>query len=347
MVKMLEWLGIACVAIVLFAAESSGQSAGASYRLMDSLQLGGEGGWDYLLVDTAAERLYVSRGMRVQVVDLEKLAVVGEIPETPGVHGIALAPPEGRGYTSNGRDSSVTVFDVRTLKTVAKIRIDGRNPDAIIYDAASDRVFTLNGGSDNATAIDARGNTVVGNVSLGGRPEFAVADGKGNVYVNLEDKSEIVGFDARSLALLKRWPIAPGEEPSGLAMDRVRGRLYSGCGNRLMAISDAGSGKLVTTVPIGAGVDAAAFDPGSGLAFSSNGEGTLTVIREEKPGTFLVVGNVPTRRGARTMALDEKTHNIYTVTARFGPPPPATADRPHPRPVIEPGSVTLYVLSRG
>jgi DNA-binding beta-propeller fold protein YncE len=323
-----------------------GQTTGSEYRIVDSVRLGGEGGWDYLAVDTAAQRVYVSRGSRVQVVDVGKYSVIGEIPNTPGVHGIALVPSSGKGFTSNGRDSSVTVFEMATLKTLARIPIDGRNPDAILFDDVSQRIFTFNGGSANATAIDAGSCAVVGTVPLGGKPEFAVADGKGRIYVNIEDKSELVRFDAQTLRVLHTWPLSPGEEPSGLAIDREHRRLFSVCANRLMVILDADSGRIVATVPIGEGVDGAAFDPATQCAFSSNGEGTLTVVREEAPEKYSVAGTVPTRRGARTVVLDPKTHRLYTVSAKFGPPPPATPERPRPRPTIEAGSATLYILGQ-
>jgi len=322
------------------------QTAGTGYRIIDSLRLGGEGGWDYLTFDTSAERLYVSRGSRVQVVDLTTLSVVGEIPNTPGVHGIAVASSIGKGYTSNGRDSSITVFELRSMKEVARIRIDARNPDAILFDPFSSRVFTFNGGSANAAAIDAGSNAVVGAIPLGGKPEFAISDGKGRIYVNIEDKSEVVVIDAQKLTILNRWSIAPGEEPSGLALDRENRRLFSVCGNRLMAILDADLGTLVATLQIGGGVDGVAYDQMQHVAFSSNGEGTLTVVNCEKTDKYSVIENVATRRSARTLTIDEKTHRIYTVAARFGPTPPPTADRPRPRPPIEPGSVTLFVLSR-
>jgi DNA-binding beta-propeller fold protein YncE len=322
------------------------QTGGRGYHIVDSLRLGGDGGWDYLTVDTAAQRLYVSRGSRVQVVDLTKLSVIGEIPNTPGVHGVAVAPSLGRGYTSNGRDSSVTVFDLGSLKELTRIRIDGRNPDAILFDPFSGRVFTFNGGSANASAIETETNTVVGTVPLEGKPEFAVSDGAGRIYVNIEDKSELVAFDARTLKILKRSALAPGEEPSGLAMDREQQRLYSVCGNRLMVIVDAHAGTIAATVPIGGGVDGAAYDQAEHLAFSSNGEGTLTVVKAEGSDKYSVVENVPTRRSARTLTIDPKTHRIYTVAARFGFAPQPTPDRPRPRPPIEPGSVTLYVLGR-
>ena len=339
-------------AAVLFAsaivswARVASQPAGSGYHIIDSLRLGGEGGWDYLTVDTSAERVYVSRGIRVQVVDLAQHSVVGEIPNTTGVHGIALVTSSGKGFTSNGRDSSVTVFDLKTLKMLSTIKINAQNPDAILYDKPSHRVVTFNGRSGDATAIDAESNAIVGTIPLGGKPEFAVSDGAGRVFVNIEDKSELVMIDPAALKVLKRWSLAPGEEPSGLAMDREGRKLFSACGNKLMMISDADSGAVIGKVPIGGGVDGAGYDPALRLAFSSNGEGTLTVVREDPSGKCSVVEDAATLRGARTMAVDEKTHRIYTVTAKFGPPPAATAERPHPRPSIEPGSVTLYVIGR-
>lgn len=322
------------------------QTDRSGYHIIDSVRLGGEGGWDYLSVDTAAGRVYVSRATRVQVVDVVKLEVVGEIPHTTGVHGIALDVAAGKGYTSNGRDSSVTVFDLKTLATLATIKINASNPDAILFEPVSKRVFTFNGRSNNATAIETDKGSLAGTIELDGKPEFSVADGKGQVFVNIEDKSELVCIDARTLKVLKTWSIAPGDGPSGLAIDRVHRRLYSGCDNKLMVVSDADAGKVIGTVPIGQGVDGTAFDHFSGLAFSANGEGTLTVIGGWAAGKPSLLENVPTRRGARTLAIDEKTHRLYTVTARFGPAPPATSEQPHPRPTTEPGSVTLYVIGR-
>ncbi len=333
-----------CTSLLVLAAGAFGQDSG--YHIVDSLRLSGEGGWDYLTVDTAAQRLYVSRGTRVQVVDIAKLSLVGEVPHTLGIHGIALVPSNGTGYTSNGRDSSVTVFDPKGLKAFATIRLDARNPDAILFDASSRRVFTFNGGSSSATAIDVDANNVVGAIRLGGKPEYAVSDGRGKIYVNLEDRNSIAVLDAHTMKLLSTWSLVPGEGPTGLAIDREHRRLFAGCSNRLMVILEADSGKVVATVPIGGGVDGTAYDPATHLAFSSNGEGTLTVVREESPEQFSRIEDVVTRRGARTLALDEKTHRIYTVTARFGPPPPPSADQPHPRPRVEPESTTLYVLAR-
>jgi hypothetical protein len=320
--------------------------AAHAYHVAKRLPVGGDGGWDYLTVDTAGHRLYVTRGTHVMVVDTDRDSVVGDIPDTPGVHGVALAPELGRGFTSNGRDSTVTIFDLWTLAKTGSVNVGGRNPDAILYEPTTRRVFALNHSSGTATAIDAATGAVVGTIPIGGVLEFGVADGRGRVFVNVEDRGEIVAFDPRTLAVTARWPLAPCEEPSGLAMDRARGRLFAGCSNKLMAVVDAGSGRVVATVPVGEGVDANAFDPATRLAFSSNGDGTLTVVREDSPDHFTVVGNVPTERGARTMALDERTHRIYMVSARFGPPPAPTAERPHPRPPVVPGSFTVLVLER-
>jgi DNA-binding beta-propeller fold protein YncE len=336
----------AILAVLAIPAGALAAAGPSGYAVGDSLKPGGEGGWDYLTLDPAAHRLYLPRSTHVQVLDLKTNTVVGDVANTPGVHGVAVAPPVGEGYTSNGRDSSVTVFDLKTFQPIAKIHLDARGPDAILYDPYSERVFTFNGGSSNATALDIRTHRVVGTVALGGRPEFAVSDSSGKIYVNLEDKNAIVQFDAKSLAVLNVWPVDPGEGPTGLALDRQHRRLFCGCGNRHLIVLDADSGKRVADLPIGSGVDATAFDPARQLAFSSNGtDGTLTVIREETPQKFTVLENVPTRRGARTMALDPTTHRIYLATASFGPPPPATTERPHPRPSIVPNSFVLLIAS--
>lgn len=342
----------AAIALVVAAAAGSDACAqarvpnAATYHVARRVTVGGEGGWDYLVVDTAAHRLYLSRGSHVQVFDTDRDSVVGDIPDTPGVHGIAIARDLGRGFTSNGRDSTVTVFDLATLAPVARVKVTGRNPDAILYEPATHRVFTFNGGSADATAIDAATGAVLGTIPIGGKPEFAVAQGDGRVFVNNEDKGEIVAIDARSLAVRAHWPMAGCEEPSGLAIDRAHGRLFSTCASKVMAVVSTEDGHLVTTVPIGAGVDAGAFDPASQLAFASNGEGTLTVVHEDTPDRYSVVSTVPTQRGARTLALDERTHRVYTVTAQFGAAPAPTPDRPHPRPPMVPGTFTVLELER-
>lgn len=322
------------------------QTNASGYRVLDSVLLGGDGGWDLYGLDTASERLYVSRGSRVQVVDCAKDSLIGEIPNTNGVHGIAVASNTGKGFTSNAKDSSVTVFDLKTLQQLAAIKLQASKPDGIIFEPISKRVFVFNGGSNNAVAINSADNVIIGTVPLGGKPELAVADGKGRVFVNIEDKSSVVEFDAMSLKVLHTWPLAPGKGPSGIAMDRQHRRLFSACSNNLMIVLDANSGKLVGRVPIDSGVDGAGFDPSTHYAFSSNGQGTLTVVNEESPAKFSVVENVPTRRSARTMIVDEKTHRIYMVSAKFGPAPAPTSDHPHPRPSIIQGSQTVYILGR-
>jgi DNA-binding beta-propeller fold protein YncE len=317
----------------------------SGYHIIQTYKLAGEGGWDYLNVDSASRRLYISRGTHVMVMDADSGKVVGDIPDTAGVHGIALAPDLGRGFTSNGREGTVTIFDIQTLKVISKVKA-GENPDAILYDPATKRVFTFNGRSQDSTAIDAANGTVVGTIKLEGRPEFAVSDEQGGIFINIEDKSQIVAIDASKLVVKSRWPLAPCQEPSGLAMDRKNRRLFSGCDNKLMAIVDADNGKVITTLPIGDGVDATAFDPGTGLAFASCGDGHLNVIHEDSPDKFSVSENVPTKSGARTMGLDTKTHQVYTVTADFGPPPATTAEQPHPRRTILPDSFVVLVLGK-
>ena len=320
-------------------------SSPSGYHLLKRIEIGGEGGWDYLTVDPAARRLYVSRSTRVMVFDVDTGKPVGEIADTPGVHGIAIADDLSRGFTSNGRDGSVTIFDLKTLKPLGKVKV-GANPDCIIYDLATHRVFAFNRGSSDVTAIEAKSGQVAGLMALGGHPEFATADGKGMIFVNLDDKSEVVAIDSNKLVVKAHWPIAPGEDPSGMAIDRKHMLLFSGCGNKKMIVMDATSGKVVGDLPIGGGVDATSFDPETNLAFSSNGEGTLTVVHEDSPNKFSVVENVTTQRGCRTMALDPKTHNVFLATAQFGPPPAATPERPNPRPTQVPNTFVILVFGK-
>jgi DNA-binding beta-propeller fold protein YncE len=291
--------------------------AATGYHIVGEIPIGGEGGWDYLTVDSAAHRLYVSHATHVAVVDLDTNKVVGDIPETPGVHGIAIAPELNKGFISNGRGNTVTIFDLKSLKSLGTVPT-GENPDDICYDAGSSRVFVFNGRSKNATVIDARGNKAAATIALPGKPEFSVADGKGHVYTNIEDTSEIVEIDAAKATVAKKYSLAPCEEPSGMAFDAKSRRLMSVCANRVMAISDPDAGKVVTTVAIGAGSDGAAFDPGTGYGFSSNGDGTLTVV-QQNAGKWEVLENIATERGARTIAIDEKTHKVYLPTAKVAP----------------------------
>lgn len=292
-------------------------AAATGYHVTGEIKIGGEGGWDYLTVDSAARRLYVSHATHVVVVDLDTNKVVGDIPNTPGVHGIAIAAELNRGFISNGRGNTVTIFDLKTLKPVGSATA-GENPDSIRYDAVSGRVFAFNGRSKNATVIDAKSGSVVATIALAGKPEFSVADGKGRLYVNIEDTSEMVEIDAAKATVLKKYSLTPCEGPSGLAIDTKSRRLFSVCSNRLMAVSDPDAGKVVATPAIGAGSDGAAFDQAVGYAFSSNGDGTLTIV-QQTAGKWDVADNIATERGARTIAVDEKTHKVYLPTAKTAP----------------------------
>ena len=327
----------------LIAAFAALAFAASGYHVVTTYKVGGDGGWDYLTADADARRLYISRGTHVMVLDADSGKTVGDIADTQGVHGIALAPELGRGFTSNGREGTVSIFDIKSLAVSSKVKV-GDNPDAILYDPATKRVFTFNGRSQDSSAIDAASGKVLATIKLDGKPEFAASDAKGEVFVNIEDKSELVAIDANKMEVKAKWPLAPCEGPSGLSIDRAKRRLYVGC-DKMMAVVDADSGKVLATPPIGDGVDATAFDPGTGLAFASCGEGVLTVVKEDSPGKFSAE-NIPTQQGARTMALDTKTHNVFVVTAKFGPPPAATADNPHPRRSIVPDSFVVLVVAK-
>lgn len=316
------------------------------YHVLKTYKVGGEGGWDYLTADATARRLYISRGTHVIVLDLDSGKNIGDIPDTPGVHGIALAPELGRGFTSNGREGTVSVFDIKSLALITKVKV-GDNPDAILYDPATKRVFTFNGRSHDSSAIDAASGKVLGTIPLDGKPEFAASDAKGEIFANIEDKSELVAIDPSKLEVKSKWPLAPCTEPSGLSIDRKHRRLFVGCDNKMMAVVDADSGKVLATPAIGEGVDATAFDDETELAFAScGGDGVLTIVKEESPEKFSVAENVTTQKGARTMALDSKTHNVFTVTAQFGPRPAPTADNAHPRPPILPDSFVVLVVGK-
>jgi DNA-binding beta-propeller fold protein YncE len=292
-------------------------AAASGYHITGEIQIGGDGGWDYLTADSTARRLYVSHATHVVVVDLDSNKVVGDIPDTPGVHGIAIADELGKGFISNGRGNNVTIFDLKTLKATGTAAT-GENPDSIRYDAVTKRVFAFNGRSKSATAIDAKAGTVAATISLPGKPEFSVADGKGHVYANIEDTNEIVEIDAAKATVTKKYSLSPCDGPSGLAIDAKSRRLFSVCSNRMMAISDPDAGKVVATPAIGAGSDGVAFDSGAGYAMSSNGDGTLTIVTQTG-GKWDVLENIATERGARTIAVDEKTHKAYLPTAKTAP----------------------------
>ncbi len=314
-----------------------------AYHFLKEIPVGGEGGWDYLSVDTAGGRLYVSHAAKIVVIDLQKEEVVGEIPDTPGVHGFAIAHQLGRGFASNGSENKVSIVELATLKTLSKVET-GENPDAILYEPGQDEVYAFNGRGRSATVIGAKEGKAVATIPLSGKPEFAAADSEaGRVYCNIENKNEVAVLDTKTHQVINRWPIAPGEEASGMAFDVAHHRLFLGCRNRLMVVMDSTSGKVVATVSIGLGVDANAFDPGTQLAFSSNGEGTVTIAHEETPDKFTVVQTLTAERGARTMALDPKTHRIYLSSAKFEPMPTPAAGAPRQRPRIVPGSFKVLV----
>lgn len=315
-----------------------GASAQSAYSVMNKIPVEGDGGWDYLTVDQANGRLFISHATMAQVIDLKTGKVVGTIPDTKGIHGVAIADDLNKGFTSNGRDSSVTVFDLTTLEVMETVKIPARNPDAILYDQFSHRVFTFNGGSNSATVIDAKTNKVVATVPLDGKPEFSVTDGAGKIYVNIEDKSVINVISSVTFEVVQRWSIAPGEEPSGLALDNITHRLFSVCSNKLMVVSDAIEGKIVATLPIGDNCDGVAFDPMLSRAYSSNGDGTITVVQEENANTFKVMETIPTQRGARTIAVDKGSHHLYLSVAEYE----AAPTEGHKRPAIKP--VTFVVL---
>ena len=317
--------------------------AAPGYHIVSSFTLGGDGGWDYLNLDPVSGNLFITRGTHVMVVDPASGKLLTDIGGLKGIHGTAFAG--GRAYVTEGGANRLDVYDSRTFRKLSEIPV-GTRPDGILHDTGSGRIFTFNGASHDATAVDVATGKTVGTVALGGKPEAAVSDGAGTIFVNIEDKSELVAFDAATLAVKHHYPLAPCQEPSGMAADLAHGRIFSGCDNKLMAVTDMKTGKVVANVPIGEGVDANRFDPATGLVFSSNGEsGTLTVAHEDSPDKFTVLQELPTAEGARTMELDAKTHRVYVVTADRKPGA-ATADNPHPRPVPVPGTFRLLVLAR-
>jgi DNA-binding beta-propeller fold protein YncE len=315
------------------------------FEVLQRWKLGGAGGWDYLTVDSGARRLYISRGTRVDVVNTDSGKVVGSIPDTQGVHGIALANGLNRGYASNGRANSVTVFDLDTLKITQEVPVPGKNPDAILFDPSSKHVFTFNGASKDATVLDAATMAVIGTIPLPDKPEFAADDGHGRIFVNIEsDPGQLVVIDGKTLTVKNTWVMPGCDSPTGLAIDTVRNRLFSVCDGRVMAVTDSMTGKQVARVPIGEHPDAAAYDAKRALAFSSNGEGTLSIVRQDSADRYTVAANLSTQPGARTMALDLGTGKIYLATAEFGAAPPATAEQPRPRPAPLADSFVVLVV---
>jgi YVTN family beta-propeller protein len=333
---------VAVLALTLLVSPCSAPAADGPYRHLKDISIGGEGGWDYLSVDSAARRLYVSHATKVVVVDLDKDAVVGEIAPANGVHGIAVASDVGRLFVSNGREATVSVVDAKTLQILSSVKT-GENPDAILYEPVHKEVYAFNGRSKSATVFDAKTGEVRATIPLPGKPEFAVFDEKaGRIYDNIEDTSQLVAIDPASHAVVATWPIAPGEEASGLALDPEAHRLFVGCSNKLMEMVDAATGKVLGSVPIGAGVDANAYDPGTGLAFASSSDGTLTVARAEGRDKLTVVQTLATPKRSRTMTLDPKTHRLYVAAAEFGEAPAGADGRPQRPPVVA-GSFKVVV----
>jgi len=327
-------------AIGVYAAPQAG-----GYHVLRRMPVGGDGSWDYLRVDPDAHRIYISRGTHMMVVDEVSGKVVGDIADTKGVHGIALAFDLGKGYTSNGGSNSVTVVDLKTLKPLSEIKIEGGNPDSIIYDPMTKRVFTFNGKTNDSTAIDTASGKVVGTVALGGKPEEPGLDGKGNVFVNVEDKSSITEFDAKTLTIKGTWPLAPCEGPSALAVDAPHRRLFAAC-DKVMVVINADTGKVVASPPIGGDPDGNGYDPATGMLFAACREGLVSVIHEDSPDKYTVVGNITTQFGTRTMTMDPKTGHVFTVTADFRPAAAPTADNPKPRPEMIAGSFVVLEIGK-
>ena len=334
---------VCAAAVATIAAAPAPQGSG--YHLLKKVTLGGEGGWDYLSADPVSHRAFLSRGTHIMVVDADG-NVVGDIPNVQGTHGAQLVNEFNRGFSSNGRSNSVTIFDLKTLATINEVKLpmaDG--PDGFMYDPASKNVYVFNARSHDATAVNAKTGEVGGTVPLGGKPEAAAADGKGHAWVNIEDKAQLVEFDSKEYKVLNTWSLPNCEEPTGMAIDLAHKRLFIGCHSKVMLVTDY-DGKVVASVPIGAGVDAANFDPATQYAFVSCGDGTITVAHEDSPDKYTVVETISTQRGARTMTLDTSNHRIFTVTSDFGPAPAATPDNPNPRPTQVPGTFTLLIYGR-
>ncbi len=344
--KYLIHFAVAACLLACHLAHSAPSLESIRFTLANRYQVGGEGRWDLISFDAKRHHLFISRTSHVQVVDVDSGKVIGDIPGTEGVHGIALADDLNAGFTSNGKSNSVTVFDLSTLNVIETIKISGTNPDVILYEPRSRHLFTFNGHSANATVIDAVSRREISTISLPGKPELAVINAAGNVFVNIEDKNEIVVMDGESGKVLKQFPLGGGLEPTGLAIDLKQNRLFSVCANNKMVILDSNTGKVIAEVAIGSGPDSAAFDPTLGIAYSSNGDGTLTLIKEDDSDHFSVLQNVSTQKGARTMAYDPDNHRAYLVTASFGETPPATKEQPKPRPPIIPDSFEVLVVAR-
>ncbi len=320
------------------------QAQTTAFHLIKKTVIGGEGGWDYLSVDSKNHRIYVSHSTKVEVLNLDTHEKVGEITNLQGVHGVIAVPKSGRGITTNGRSNTATIFDLKTLSSIVEVPT-GKNPDALLYDSYSDRVYVFNHSGGDATVIDIGAGKVTGTIALGGEAvEAGATDGKGTIFVNLEDVHEIVSFDTKTLTVKNRWKLTPGEEPTGLAIDTKTHRLFTVCHNELMLILDSENGKIIAQVPIGKRVDGVVFDPATKQAISSNGEGSITVVQEVSANEYKALETVKTELGARTITLDPKTHHVFVSTAQYGETPPATAENPRPRPKVVPGTFMILEL---
>ncbi|HWY10054.1 MAG TPA: YncE family protein [Bacteroidia bacterium] len=332
------------IALITFVISANAQTSNGQYKVTKKIAVAGDGGWDFLTVDEPSQHLFLSHGTVVDVVDLKTDKTIFTIPDTKGVHGITIANDLNKGFISNGKDTSITVFDLKTFATLEKVKIKGISPDAILYDEFSHRVFSFNARSNDATILDAKTNKIIETIKFEGNPEVAVTDGKGTIYVNIEDKSTVVVIDAMALKIKNVWSLAPGEEPTGLALDNKTHRLFSGCANKLMVVMNAENGKVISTLPIGEGCDGVAFDPEKKCAYSTNGEGSITVVKEENENTFKVLETVTTQKGAKTIALSTTTHQIFSTTAEFGERPEPTKENPRPRAKIKPNSFVVLVV---
>jgi hypothetical protein len=332
---------ISAVAVAVLPAAASGQ-----YKITHTYTVGGDGSWDYVIPDTTNHRLFIGRQNRVMVVDENDGKLIGEVTAIHGAHGVAIAANTGHGFATSGDDSAIVMFDLKTFKALGRAHA-AEDADAIIYDAASNRVFSFNGDAHSSTVVDPVSGALVTNIPLGGKPEYGVARGDGKVYANLTDVSEVAEIDAKTLKVTRRWSTAPCKQPVSMAIDRAHGRLFSGCRSGVMAVSDISSGKVVATAPIGAGNDGAAYDPATGDSFFSNLDGTLTVVHQDNPNEYHVVQNVATEKGGRNMGLDPVTHRVFVVVAKYGPPPTdSTAANPRRRPPVIPGSFAVLVIER-
>ena len=332
------------VVLLILVINLSAQTSKKQYKVIKKINVAGDGGWDFLTVDEPNQHLFLSHGNVVDVVDLKIDKTIATILDTKGVHGITIANDLNKGFISNGKDTSITVFDLKTFTILEKVKIKGISPDAILYDKFSGRVFSFNAKSNDVTVLDAKTNQIIGTIKFEGNPEVAVTDDNGTIYVNIEDKSTIVVIDAMALKIKNVWSLAPGEEPTGLAIDNKTHRLFSGCANKMMVIMNSENGKVLANLPIGEGCDGVAFDPEKKCAYSTNGEGTMTIVKEENPNTFKILETISTQKGARTIGLNTTTHQIYTPTAEYEARPEPTKENPKPRSKIKLNSFVVLVI---